>query len=232
MLKKDITYINPMTDQQETLTAYFHVSKREISLIELEHGFTEGGFAGYIRQLFQSKDAKKIIEIVERILLMGYGERSEDGKNFIKTPEITEKFRRSPAYDELFFQLVAGEEDVPTFIHGMMPKDVQDRAQKLENEGKLSTAQLSEAMGVKVPETVVDPFGATQDNSTNEPRVSNELSTPDVKPEDKPLGELTLDEVNTMDLKVLQNKINSNHGNVPRAILNIAFQRAMQQDTK
>ena len=39
------------------------------------------------------------------------GFKSEDGKRFIKSQQLTDEFIQSPAYDELFFELLSGGAD-------------------------------------------------------------------------------------------------------------------------
>lgn len=119
MLKKDITYDN-LDGEKVTETFYFHLNKADLAKMELE----AGGMEAKLKKIIDSKNGKSIIEAFEDIIRRSYGQRSEDGKNFIRTPEITEKFMSSEAYSALFMELLTDATKGAEFVRALVPQDL------------------------------------------------------------------------------------------------------------
>jgi hypothetical protein len=51
-----------------------------------------------------------------------YGKKTADGRSFLKSPEITEHFVGSGAYDVLFTELVLNADAAVDFINAVLPK--------------------------------------------------------------------------------------------------------------
>ncbi|MCM1524226.1 MAG: hypothetical protein NC120_07175 [Ruminococcus sp.] len=119
MLKKTISYTdydgNPRTED-----FYFNLSKAEIARMELSAAGT-GGLEKTLQHMVDSKDGKRIAESVERLILDSYGEKSVDGKRFIKSKELSEAFYQTEAYSELFMELVLDAEKAAAFVRGIVP---------------------------------------------------------------------------------------------------------------
>lgn len=117
MIKKFITYEdyngNTVTDP-----FYFNMTKLELLEWDLE---TEGGLEGLMKKLSETTDAKKAYYIFKDILLKAYGEKSEDGKTFVKSPELRVKFESSPALGELIIEFLQNPELSAKFIEGILP---------------------------------------------------------------------------------------------------------------
>lgn len=126
MLKKTVTYTD-YNGVQRTEDFYFNLSKAE--LMEMELG-TTGGFAEKMRAIVASNDGPTIMRIFKEILLKAYGEKSDDGKRFVKSSEISASFEQTEAYSQIFMELVTDADKSSEFIIAIMPKDVQDDAQK------------------------------------------------------------------------------------------------------
>ena len=56
--------------------------------------------------------------------MKSYGEKSLDGKRFIKNKELTEAFIQTEAYSELFVELASNADEAVKFINGIMPKNM------------------------------------------------------------------------------------------------------------
>lgn len=120
MLKKTIEY----TDFNGVLCSeefYFNLTKAELVEIELS---TKGGFAETLQAIVKSDDGKAIIEKFKEIICMAYGVRSEDGKRFIKSPEISKDFTQTEAYSVLFVELATDAEASTAFINALVPADL------------------------------------------------------------------------------------------------------------
>lgn len=131
MLKKEFTFKN-LDGEEVTETYYFNISTAEIAKMALIEG---DDLAEKLQKIVDSKDGAKIIETFEGIIRMSVGARSEDGRNFVKTPSITEAFMGSEAYGQLFLELVTKADVAAEFINGVMPGDLKEKAKALQAAG-------------------------------------------------------------------------------------------------
>ena len=103
MLKKTITYVDYNGNERtETEDYYFNLSKAEIMEMEMS---TTGGLAEMIQKIVAAQDAPAIIKVFKDLILKAYGEKSADGKRFIKSDEIRDAFSQTEAYSQLFMEL-------------------------------------------------------------------------------------------------------------------------------
>ena len=98
MLKKNIKYVD-YDGNERTEDFYFNLNKAEV--IELQLG-TVGGLTKTLEKIVQEKDASRIIEYFKTLILKAYGEKSADGRRFIKSQELRDAFEQTEAYSELF----------------------------------------------------------------------------------------------------------------------------------
>lgn len=117
MLKKTITYIDYNgTERKEDF--YFNLSKAEI--MEMEMG-TTGGMVEMINKIVAAQDAPAIIDMFKKMILKAYGEKSADGKRFIKSKELSEAFSQTEAYSQLFMELATDADAASKFVNGIVP---------------------------------------------------------------------------------------------------------------
>lgn len=117
MLKKTITYVDYNgTERKEDF--YFNLSKAEI--MEMEMG-TTGGMVEMINRIVAAQDAPAIINVFKKMILTAYGEKSADGKRFIKSKEISEAFSQTEAYSQLFMELATDADAASKFVNGIVP---------------------------------------------------------------------------------------------------------------
>ncbi len=126
MLKRDITY-QDFNDEKVTDTFYFNITKSEIIELEVE---TKEGMDATIKKIIETKDNKTLIAEFKRIILLAYGEKSADGKRFIKSDESREAFSQTAAFDTLFIELATEDEAAANFIKGILPKDLSSEIEK------------------------------------------------------------------------------------------------------
>lgn len=123
MLKKTITYLD-YDENERTEDFYFNLTNAE--LMELQLG-TSGGLESMLKQIISAQDVPKIVEIFKKIILMSYGEKSLDGKRFIKNKELTDAFTQTEAYSQLFMELSTDSEKAAAFINAVIPKSIADK---------------------------------------------------------------------------------------------------------
>ena len=122
MLKKNIKYVD-YDGNARAEDFYFNLNKAEV--IELQLG-TVGGLTKTLEKIVQEKDASRIIEYFKTIILKAYGEKSADGRRFIKSQELRDAFEQTEAYSELFMELASDAKMAAEFINGVLPKEVAD----------------------------------------------------------------------------------------------------------
>lgn len=124
MLKKTITYTD-YNGSELTEDFYFNLSKAEI--MEMEMG-TAGGLAEMITKIVAAQDAPAIIKVFKDLILRAYGEKSADGKRFIKSNELSTAFSQTEAYSQLFMELATDAEAAAAFVNGIIPADMAKEA--------------------------------------------------------------------------------------------------------
>ena len=117
MLKKTITYTD-YNGSERTEDFYFNLTKAEIMEMELT---TAGGLSEMIEKIVAAKDAPTIIKVFKDLVLKAYGEKSPDGRRFMKSPEIREAFSQTEAYSQLFMELATDDEAAAKFVNGIIP---------------------------------------------------------------------------------------------------------------
>lgn len=146
MLKKTLTY-EDWNGNTVTEDFYFNLTKTEV--LELEYGLIPGkSLTEVINQLSSDQDMGRIIQTLKEILLKAYGQKTEDGKRFIKNQEIQDSFLQSPAFDIIYMELATSEDAAADFISGLLPNDVKtqlgpDPKQALLDKMKEKQAELS-----------------------------------------------------------------------------------------
>ena len=122
MLKKTITYTDYNGAQREE-DFYFNLTKAELMEMEMS---TSGGLAEMIQNIVKAQDAPAIIKIFKDLVLKAYGEKSLDGKRFMKVDEngtpLSIAFSQTEAYSNLFMELATNTEAASEFVNGIVPK--------------------------------------------------------------------------------------------------------------
>lgn len=122
MLKKNIKYVD-YDGNERTEDFYFNLNKAEV--VELQLG-TVGGLTKTLEKIVQEKDASRIIEYFKTLILKAYGEKSADGRRFIKSQELRDAFEQTEAYSELFMELASNAQMAAEFVNGVLPKEAVD----------------------------------------------------------------------------------------------------------
>lgn len=126
MLKKTITYVD-FNGEEHTEDFYFNLTKAEI----LEMNFsTYGGLDKMIEKIIATNDTPKIVAMFKDLVLKSYGEKSDDGKRFIKNDDVRAAFSQTQAYSDIFMELATDEDSAIKFVNGIVPKDISENLDK------------------------------------------------------------------------------------------------------
>ena len=124
MIKETIEYKDYNgTDRKEDF--YFNLSEAEVMEMEMS---TAGGLAEMITRIVAAQDQVAIIKIFKDLILKAYGEKSPDGKRFIKSNELSVAFSQTEAYSKLFMTLATDADAASKFVNGIVPSDMAKRA--------------------------------------------------------------------------------------------------------
>lgn len=127
MIKKTITYTD-YNGVERTENFYFNLSKAEVMEMELS---TAGGMAESIQKIVDAKDAPSIIRVFKDLVLKAYGVKSDDGRRFIKSKELSEEFAQTEAYSQIFMELATDADAAAKFVNGIVPADLAQKAAAL-----------------------------------------------------------------------------------------------------
>ena len=127
MLKKTVTYTD-YNGVERTESFYFNLTKAEI--VEMELG-VDGGWTARMQKIIDSKDGPTIMREFKKLIMMSYGEKSEDGKRFVKSKELSENFIQTEAYNKIFMDIVTDSKAAAEFANGILPEDSKSRQDML-----------------------------------------------------------------------------------------------------
>ena len=89
---------------------------------------TTGGLAEMIDNVVKAQDAPSIIKIFKDLVLKAYGEKSPDGKRFIKVNDagipLSIGFSQTEAYSQLFMELATDAKAASDFVNGIIPANM------------------------------------------------------------------------------------------------------------
>ena len=103
----------------------FNLTEAEITEMELT---TDGGLSDAIKKIIAAQDTPQIIKVFKMLLLKSYGEKSADGRRFVKSDKLSEEFAQTNAYSQLFMKLATDDKAAVAFINGIMPDSMQEKA--------------------------------------------------------------------------------------------------------
>lgn len=130
MLKKTITYTD-YNDVERKEDFWFNLSKAEVMEMELS---TTGGLAEYIQKIVATQDQPALIKIFKELVLKAYGEKSADGRRFMKEDAngrpLYKDFEQTEAYSILFMELATDADKASDFINGIVPSDLMKQEDK------------------------------------------------------------------------------------------------------
>lgn len=99
---------------------YFHLTKAEFLKFLTTNG--EYTIDQQLEALANKRRGKDVIEIIEHLVDVSYGQKSLDGKRFEKSPEMLKEFKETDGYSEFFFNLVTDAEEAAKFVAGILPE--------------------------------------------------------------------------------------------------------------
>jgi len=126
MLKRTIEY-QDFDGNERKEDFYFNLTKTEITEMELS---TQGGLGKMVDTIIQAQDGQRIINVFKSLIFKAYGEKSPDGRRFVKEDEngvpLAKAFSETLAYDFLFMELSTDPEKAAAFFNGIIPQNLTE----------------------------------------------------------------------------------------------------------
>lgn len=132
MIKKTYTFTD-YAGNERTEDYYFYLNDAEV--IKMELG-VDGGFTEKIKRIIAARDIPEIIKVFDEMIDASYGVKSPDGREFVKSPEITAKFKQCEGYSKLFKDFVSKEGFAAEFFNQLIPHDIVDDVVSGDNNEK------------------------------------------------------------------------------------------------
>lgn len=155
MHKRTMTY-KDYNGTEVTEDFYFNLSKADLIKMQLSE---KVGLHEHMSQVVRSQDGPRIVELFEKIVLLAYGDRTEDGR-FIQTQEVRDRFASTAAYSDLFVLLATDAAAAAEFINATMPNKV---------EMEELTASLNAQSAAPAPTTELDASAPVLEEKPEEP---------------------------------------------------------------
>lgn len=132
MLKETITY-EDYNGTTRTEDFYFNLTEAEVMEMQMSKS---GGLAATIRRIIAAQDEPAIVNIFKELVLKAYGEKSLDGKYFIKINDagipVSRAFSQTEAYSQLYMKLATNTEAAIRFVNGIVPAKAAEEMAKNE----------------------------------------------------------------------------------------------------
>ena len=118
-------------DNQRTEDFYFNYSEAELADLQFS---VSGGLAGMINKIIKTNDMPKLVELFRELIQKAYGEKSNDGRRFMKSPELTKEFTETVAYSQIYMRLATDSKAAQEFINKVIPKSMKDKMQQANQQ--------------------------------------------------------------------------------------------------
>lgn len=117
MFVERISYVD-YDGNERTEDFRFNLSQAELMEMEFE---TPGGLEAMIKRIVDQKDVQALGKLFRAVILKSYGEKSPDGKRFVKSEELSKAFSETEAYNQLYMHLIRDEAFANKFVSNLVP---------------------------------------------------------------------------------------------------------------
>lgn len=128
MLRKVIKYTDFDGNKRED-PFYFNLTRAECIELDLD---VKGGMEQALKEITQENNPKLILGFFKKLVLKAYGEKSDDGRRFYKSDEMSTSFAATEAYSELLMELATNAEAASEFVNMVIPHVDENKLQLTE----------------------------------------------------------------------------------------------------
>ena len=147
MHKETITYTD-YDGNSRTEDYYFNLTSAEvITWLTASQDFA---LDKVLDRIVQKQNVKEIMQIFEDLIYRSYGEKSLDGRRFVKSKDVKDAFVETEAYSILFTGLVTDAKKAADFFNAIIPAELAAEVDKImkENPNGVDISKLPELTGV------------------------------------------------------------------------------------
>lgn len=137
MIKKTIKYEDYEGNERKE-DFYFNLNEAELTELAMSRS---GGLEQYARRIIAAQSEPELIALFKELILISYGEKSDDGKRFVKVKDghkLSEDFSQTEAYSSLFMELATDANAAATFFNGLIPAKLRDKVADYQKEQSLN----------------------------------------------------------------------------------------------
>jgi hypothetical protein len=117
---KTITFRN-FDGEMVTETYNFGLNKAELA--EWMVSAPGGDLQAYIKEISEARDGKQVFTALKQVLTLSVGKR--EGNRLVKNQDIVDEFMQTPAYEELFMELMVNNGvGLVEFLRSIVPEDM------------------------------------------------------------------------------------------------------------
>lgn len=89
-----------------------------------------GGLEEYIQRIIDAQSQGEIVATLKELVLRAYGEKSPDGREFMKSKEISDHFAATNAFSDIYMELSFDAKKAADFFNNLLPDDLKDRVKQ------------------------------------------------------------------------------------------------------
>lgn len=156
MLKRVFNYTD-FYGVNRTEEAYFYLNESELMELSLT---PEGGFDTMVKRIIETNDGKMIIKTFRDIILKAYGKKSPDGRQFIKSEEISKEFSQTPMFNELLMEIVMNASKAAEFCTKIIPRS--DSRIAANARKAMSNVDMKKKLAVSLPDNFYAPINTPE----------------------------------------------------------------------
>ena len=112
---------------------------------------SEDHYFNFTEAEIQEMDQEKLVSYFKSLILDSYGVKSDDGRRFIKSKELSEEFSQTGAYNKLFMQLTTDTNAAIKFVKGIIP-DVPEPKVETKEPALPDPATVARDRDFRIPE--------------------------------------------------------------------------------
>lgn len=96
----------------------FNVSRAEAVEMLAQY---PGGWKAYLNRIVSAQDTAQLMALFKTLILKSYGVKTDDGKRFVKSEELSREFEQTEAYSELVMELIHSSTAASEFVNAVFP---------------------------------------------------------------------------------------------------------------
>ena len=109
----------------------FHLTKADILKLEFSK---KGGLTAYCNRIIAAQNIPELAELFSELLDLSYGVKTDDGRGFMKRPDLLLEFKETEAYSQIYMDLALDSKKAGAFINAVAPADLREEAHKIAQE--------------------------------------------------------------------------------------------------